>query len=261
MSPDTELYDDGWSAELYDFVSAPWKSDVAFWLSLAEQAGDPVLELACGTGRIVLPIAQAGYQVTGLDRSPHMLAIARRKLAQEALEMRDRLRLVEGDMSGFALDQQFGLIIIAARSFQALLTRAQQRSCLEACARHLKPGGCLALDVFNPSLSRLARAGGVDETPDEYAGPGEEAIRETGHTDYDLANQSLRWRSRQEWHDVAGTKQVREYVCDLHYFFRFEMEWTLEACSFEVEALYGNFDRSPFTADSPEMIFVARGAR
>jgi trans-aconitate 2-methyltransferase len=254
---DTKLYHDAWSVRAYDHL-VQYQSDVPLWLDLAARAGGPVLELACGSLRALLPIARAGYQVVGLDLSPHMLKRASEKVAQESAEVQARVRLVEGSMAGFDLGEQFGLIYVTARSFQFLLTRAEQRHCLETCARHLKPGGYLGIDVFNTRLSRLVQPGGVDEEPDESTGPGGEAIRETGHSDYDHTTQTLRWRSRQEWSDACGGPQVREYVCDLHYFFRFEMEWMLEACGFAVEALYGNFDRSEFTAESQEMVFVAR---
>ncbi|UCH34927.1 MAG: class I SAM-dependent methyltransferase [Armatimonadota bacterium] len=263
MNPDSNLYRDAWISETYDYHYATRGigDDVALWLALAAQTGGPVLELACGTGRVVLPLARAGYEITGLDLSPHQLAVARRKLAQEPGEVQARVRLVEGDMSGFDLGATYGLIIIPFRSFQALLERSQQRGCLESCARHLSPGGRLAIDVFNPRMSRLAAIGPVEESEATYTGPDGSDIRETGKTEYDTANQRLVWRPRYECTAPNGEVMVREYALELRYFFRFEMEWMLDAGGFEVEALYGDFDRSALTAESPEMIFVARRAR
>jgi len=260
MTLDSDLYKDPWTSELYDFMYTRTgiDRDIALWLALANDSGGPVLELACGTGRALLPVARAGYRITGLDVSPHQLAVARRKLAQEAAEVQARVRLVEGDMSGFDLDERFGLIFITFRSFQALLERSVQRGCLESCARHLKPNGLLAIDVFNPRMSRLAAQGPIEEAPDEFRDPDGGVVRETGCTEYDIAAQRLVWRPRYESVAPDGTVTVREYALELRYFFRFEMEWMLEACGFEVEALYGDFDGSPFTADSPEMIFVAK---
>jgi len=260
MGREVMLYEDEWSTEIYDFVSRSRRDDVELWLTLANETGGPVLELACGTGRALLPLAQAGYECVGIDLSPYMLRIARRKLAQEPADVRGRVTLAEGDMKSFDLGREFGLVFITARSLQALLTREDQRACLQRCARHLRPGGLLGIDVFNPRLDRLVRPGGVDEQPDEYDGPDGCRVRETGHTDYDLANQTLVWKSRAECTSGDGQVVVREYDCPLHYFFRFEFEWMLEACGFEVEALYGDFARSPFTAESPEMVFVARRA-
>ena len=260
MKPDLNRYEDPWTAEVYDFQESESArtADVPLWLALAEEAGGPVLELACGTARVTIPLARAGREVTGLDMSPNMLAIARRKLEQEGPDVRARISLVEGDMRDFSLDQEFPLIIIPFSAFQVLLEREDQRRCLECCARHLKAGGRLAIDVFHPKLSRLTAEGGVEEGPDEFPGPDGVAVRWSGHTTYDLANQRLRSRWQYERSSPGGGTTVSEHVLELHYFFRFEMEWMLEACGFEVEALYGNSDPSEFRADSPEMIFVAR---
>jgi SAM-dependent methyltransferase len=263
VKTDSSRYKDPWLAELYDYAYVPtWgERDLPLWLALAGESTGPVLEVACGTGRVVLPLARAGWQVTGLDISPHMLAVARRKLEKENPEVQSRIRLVEGDMRHFALDERFSLILIPYRSFHALLTPAAQRRCLECCRRHLEPGARLAINVFHPRLSVLATPGGVDESPHEYPGPDGATIRQSGHTDYDLANQTLVWHARYECTAPNGCVEVHEHSTPLRYFFRFEMKWMLEACGFEVEALYGDFQRSPFESDSPEMIFVARKPR
>ncbi len=259
MAPEIGIYDDDWSAEIYDYQIRT-AHDLPLWLSLAQQAGGPALEIACGTGRLLLPMARAGIDITGLDLSPHMLAVCRRKLAQEPADVQARVRLLEASMVDFSLDDRFGLIYIPARALQALLTRADHRGCLQSCRRHLKPGGRLAIDVFNPNLSRLTAPGGIDEEVDEFQGPDGATIRQYAHTDYDLANQSLHSVWRYESALETGPTEVHEFTLRLHYFFRFEMEWMLEACGFQVEALYGDRDRSPFSPDSPEMIFVARSA-
>jgi len=260
MTETKPLYSDEWSAEVYAHVSDPHQADVPFWLSLAERAGGPVLELACGAGRVLLPFAKAGYECTGLDLSPHMLRAFRRKLDAAPFEVHRRVHLVERSMVEFELRREFGVILIANRSFQALLTRRDHRSCLECCARHLKRDGLLAIDVFNPRLDYLIAPGGMNHEPDEFTGPDGTRIKQTSHTDYDLVEQNLCSTWQHHFTDADGRPQQRHYAIDLHYFFRFEMEWMLEACGFRVEALYGDFERSPFTAESPEIIVVARRA-
>jgi len=260
MRADLNRYEDPWTAEIYDYEISDNSrtADVPFWLGLAAETGGPVLELACGTARVTIPLARAGHQITGLDTSPNMLAIARRKLDQELTDARARIHLGEGDMRDFSLDERFGLIIIPFSAFQVLLEREDQRRCLECCARHLARGGRLGIDVFHPKLSRLTAGAGVEETPEKFPGPEGMTVRVSAHTDYDIADQRLRSRCRYERTAPGGETTISEHLLELHYFFRFEMEWMLDACGFEVEALYGNFDRSEFTADSPEMIFVAR---
>jgi len=250
------LYSDAWSAEIYDY-EVGGLGDLPFWQSLAEKTGGPALELACGTGRLLLPLARAGTNAVGLDASPYMLAVARRKLAQESPEVQARTRLVEGSMADFSLSEQFGLIYIPARSFQALLTREEQRSCLTSCAQHLRPDGLLAIDVFNPRLDLLINPTGHDDGPSEFEGQEGLTVIHRAHVDYDRAEQTLAGPWWYEY-DTEKGHVVREYSLTLHYFFRFEMEWMLESCGFEADALYGDFERSPFTADSPEIIVVAR---
>ena len=160
-------------------------------------------------------------------------------------------------MTDFSLGEQFGLIYIPARSFQILLTRDEQRSCLQCCSTHLNPEGRLAINVFNPLLSKLV-AHHVEEGPSEFKGPGESTVKWSAITEYDLAAQRLRSVWRYEQASARGAATTSEYVLELRYFFRFEMEWMLDACGFQVEALYGDSGRSQFTSDSPEMIFVAR---
>ena len=160
-------------------------------------------------------------------------------------------------MAEFSLEQQFGLIYITGHSFQILLTREEQRSCLISCVRHLRPDGLLVISVFNPNLSFLTNPAGHDDGPNEFKGPGGVTITHRAHSEYDLARQTVSGLWWYEYDSDEG-RVVREYSLTLRYLFRFEMEWMLEACGFEVEALYGNFDQSEFASDSPEMIFVAR---
>jgi len=258
MKADLNRYEDPWTAQVYDYQTKGRGNDVPFWLSLAEEADGETLEIACGTGRVLLPLARAGLRVTGLDVSEAMLAVARRKLGGEPAEVSERAKLIHGDMTQFDLGKQFGLVIIPFSAFQALLTRADQRVCLERCRAHLKSGGKLAIDVFNPGLTRLTSSAPIPEGPEEFTGPEGETVRWSGETEYDLTSQTLRSRWRYERTTSGGETTVSQHVLALHYFFRFEFEWMLEACGFEIEALYGDFDRGPLRADSSEMIFVAR---
>ncbi len=161
-------------------------------------------------------------------------------------------------MTSFDLGRQFALAIIPFSAFQVLLTRAEQRACLERCRAHLESGGRLAIDVFNPRLSRLTSPTPLAEGPQEFPGPDGQTVRWSGESEYDLANQTLRSRWHYERTAADGSTTESEHLLALHYFFRFEMEWMLEACGFAVEALYGDFDRSEFTTESGEMVFVAK---
>jgi ubiquinone/menaquinone biosynthesis C-methylase UbiE len=124
--------------------------DIPFYVRLAKEAaarGEAVLELGCGTGRVTIPMARAGARATGLDSSAAMLEIARAKAAEAGVEV----RWVEGDMAGFELEHQYGLVAIPFRSFLHLITDEEQRGCLASVHRHLVVGGRLALNFYVPA--------------------------------------------------------------------------------------------------------------
>ena len=151
-----EFYADPRLAQAYDAgmgAEADAMNDTPFYLGLARHAAarrQTVLELACGTGRVTLPIARAGIEIAGLDNAPAMLDIARRKAAAEGLD----IAWFEADMRHFDLDRRFGLVIVPYRSFLHLLTDEDQAACLSAVFRHLESGGRLALNFFAPPLAR-----------------------------------------------------------------------------------------------------------
>src|SRR5689334_285697 len=125
--------------------------DMAFYSGLAVQTGGPVLELGCGTGRVLLPIARSGIACTGVDPSEQMLRVLRGKQPPE------NLTLVQGSMQSFDLpERRFALAYIAFRAFQHLLTTEDQLEALARIREHLRPGGLLALDLFEPDLARMA---------------------------------------------------------------------------------------------------------
>ena len=113
---------EGADATFYDYCFQGVEGDVQFYIEEARNAESPVLEIGCGTGRILLPIAESGGTVVGLDRSPTMLTILRRKLASYSAEMQSRVELIEGDMRNFSLGRRFKLVMIPFRAFLHLLT-------------------------------------------------------------------------------------------------------------------------------------------
>ncbi|HEX6384609.1 MAG TPA: class I SAM-dependent methyltransferase, partial [Anaerolineae bacterium] len=145
-------------ADLYDYV-VPYRTrpDVDFFVEAAEVSGGPVLEVGCGTGRILIPTARAGVDIVGLDLSPHMLAVCRERSLDEPAEVRSRVQLVQADMRDFDVGQSFKLVTLPFRPFQHLTTVEDQITCLESIHRHLVEGGRLILDIFNPSLEALTR--------------------------------------------------------------------------------------------------------
>jgi ubiquinone/menaquinone biosynthesis C-methylase UbiE len=243
----------------YSDAPAQIAGDIAFYAELARQTGGRVLEIACGTGRIALALADDGFDVTGIDISEGMLTIARRKAATSSAAARDRLTLVHQDMARLDLDGRFGLAFIAFRSFQHLLTVELQRQTLTSIGRRLEPGGRLALHLFDPRLDLLidtssppAGMSGTDPAT------GHRFIGEILHTRLDHLAQVRRdlWRYREM--DAAGNvldEDTREMA--LRWTYRHELRHLLEVCGFAVEAEHSDFAGSP-PAYGKELIVVAR---
>ena len=143
-------------AEVYDAIYAG-REDTRFWRTMAAAAaGRPILELGCGTGRALLPVARDGHEVTGIDLSERMLDVCRAKLLREPAAVRERVRLLVADMTSFDLGRRFALVTVPFASFQHLLTVEQQLACLERCRAHLLPRGLLVLDLPNPDPAPLS---------------------------------------------------------------------------------------------------------
>ena len=249
---------DEW-AEVYDSVYSYVTEDIPFYVDEARRSGGPVLELGCGTGRVAIPIAQAGVNIVGLDFSPAMLRVARGKAAGLTGTGRP-LTLVEGDMRDISLDQRFSLVIIPFRGFLALLTVDDQIQALDSIRRHLATDGRLIFSVFVPDLNMLLQEGDVPYHLRDVTDP------ETGkrlvlwhQSRYDNHNQIIDARMIAEELDETGVVIKRLYRdFQLRYAHRWEMEHLLAVSGYEVLELYGDFDRSPFDETSTEMVWVVR---
>jgi SAM-dependent methyltransferase len=250
-------------APLYDHV-IPYRDrpDVAFFVGLCRAARGPVLEMGCGTGRVLLPCAKAGASMIGVDLSTRMLDVCRRKLLEEPPEVQRRVELLYGDMRTFDLGRTFELITLPFRSFQHLLTVDDQRAALRALRAHLVPGGRLVLDVFNPSLPLIAderwlRTPLVE--PPVALPDGRRLMRQFRIVGRDYIEQI---QEVEFVYEVTGPgdQVVRQAgVTRLRYLFRFEAEHLLAREGFEVEAVYADYERRPYGAVYPgDLIFVAR---
>jgi SAM-dependent methyltransferase len=260
---DTEQY--AATAEFYDYV-VPYQTrqDVAFFVEAAQASGGPVLEVGCGTGRILIPTARAGIPIYGIDLSPYMLDVCERRLEQEPVEVQQRVQLDQADMRDFNLGQTFQLITIPFRPFQHLIEVEDQIACLRCIQRHLADDGRFILDLFNPSLTALARDVTGEEVGDEpeFAMPdGRRVLRRNRVVQRDVFRQ---------YQDVEliyyvtypdGHTERSVHAFPMRYLFRYEMEHLLARCGFEVEALYADYEKNPYGSKYPgELIFVARKA-
>ncbi len=249
-------YDD-W-ADVYDSIYAYVREDIPFYVREAVRSGGPVLELGCGTGRVTVPIAQAGIDIVGLDNSAGMLERAASK-ARDLEPGHGRIDLQLGDMREFSLDRTFPLIIVPFRGFLSLLSVEDQVTCLANVRSHLAPDGRLIFNVFVPDPQMLV------EDEDAAFHLRDVTDPDTGRTSIvwqqtrvDNHNQVLSVRLIVDETDHQGKVRSRFY-CDyrIRYAYRFEILHLLERCGFEVFDLYGDFDGTPFDDESGEMVWVA----
>lgn len=247
--------------EAYDAANptVPGGDDVGFLGRLAGEVGGPVLELGCGTGRVAIPLAEAGFEVVGLDLSAPMLAIADAKRRSLPSDVRRRVRFVEADMRDFRLRRRFGLAFAAFRAFQHLLEPADQRAALAAVRRHLRPGGLLVLDVFDPKLRWVEQDATWEEVDDTRHPLTGRLVRRSA---IDRVNDPLVQRSSilfrlEELEDDGSVvrEEIEELV--LRWTYRHELWHLLELEGFEPVAEYSDYAGSP-PRYGGEIIAIAR---
>jgi len=145
-------------AVLYDWEYRRRRDDVAFYRMLAAERGGPVLDLGCGTGRLLIPLARDGFDVVGLDLAAPMLDRARAKGRRQARRLTGRTLLVQGDLRALPLGGPFSLAVMAFHTIQHLVEDDELVGALREIRRVLRPDGWLAFDVFAPRARWLARA-------------------------------------------------------------------------------------------------------
>jgi SAM-dependent methyltransferase len=240
-----------WDGRHYDLQHRDFTEDVPFYLDQARSCGDPVLELACGTGRIAIPLAAAGFDVTGLDLSPSMLRTARRK----AEEGRVGVRWVEADCRRFDLGRTFNLILFPFNSMAHLHDLESIEASLGAVRRHLDPAGRFILDHFNPRLDILIRNPSERYPVAEYDDPdGRGKVVITENNIYDGAAQinHIRWYYRIN----GGKESIRSL--DLRIYYPRELDALLKYNGFEIESKMGDVNGEPFTSKSPRQLVICR---
>jgi len=244
-------------ARFYDLEHDELTEDLLMYENFARRCGSPVLELGCGSGRVALHLARAGFEVTGLDASPGMLALARGKLARARLE--ERVRLLEADLRDFTLEGRFAMATLAINTFMHFLTIADQVRALTNARRRLKPGGLLVIDLPRADRSLLLETGEHLTVSQVLTDPeaGLPILKLVAAT-VDLATQTQHLTLAYDETGEGGAVHRTTASFKVHYFFRYEMALLLDKAGFDVEAVYGSYALDPFEDDSERMIFVAR---
>lgn len=242
-------------ARFYDFDYGHITEDIPMLLGFAQQCGGPVLELGVGTGRLALPLAEAGYEVTGVDISEPMLAIARPRLSAFGA----RVQLVQADFVDFDLDLRFALAYCGFNSFLHLIESHAQMAALRCWRRHLRGDGLLVIDVHNPDLARLAAADGSLELADHWVDA------ESGHAIYKLFASDLDFPDQVHtihifYDEVIADGSLRRTADHFptRILFRRELELLLSQAGFGALRFYGDYDLSPWQSHSPRLIAAAQ---
>ncbi|MEP6905998.1 MAG: class I SAM-dependent methyltransferase, partial [Gemmatimonadales bacterium] len=236
------------------------RRDIDFYAEEACAGSGEVLEFGCGTGRVLIPIARLGKKITGIDSSPRMLGQCRAQLAMEPAAVRKMATVEGGDMRSLDLRRTFSIVTIPFRPFQHLISITDQIDTLRSAHRHLEPGGRLVFDVFNPNPRYFVDEHRADEREDtpETPLPNGRTFRRTGRvTAVSISGQYSDVELIYYVRNGNGKAERFVQAFPMRWFWRHEMEHLLARCGFRIDAVFGDFDRSPLTDSSPEMIFVA----
>jgi SAM-dependent methyltransferase len=238
-------YDD---AVRYDAEYGGIDDAAQFFLSLAESCGPRVLDLGCGTGRLAIPLARLGKEVTGLDRSPVMLARAETKAGPLSVSW------IEGDFRSYNLGHEFDLIIACGHAFQALLTEADQLTFLRCARRHLADGGLMAFDTRNTVPLHLDVTG-KERFWHSFALSDGAPVDVSGSEHYDAATGVMRYRTFRTRRD-SGLRS--ETVLDIKFTAPDDLLRLLQASGLRADSVFGDFAGGSLTETSPEIVVVAR---
>lgn len=245
-------------APFYDIEHARFDDDLDMYQNYAELAHGPLLELACGSGRLLVPLARDGYILTGVDSSEQMLALASEHLQKE--ELLSRVTLVQEDITRLQLPplpQKYRLAFIALGSFGHITTRKAQQQALQAIRAQLAMRGTLIIDISNADARYMENMNnqmlhqGTWKQDDgtwlsHFVSPASSTSRHL-----------LELTHFYDRHSQGGTVTRTAITTYLYLFERSEMELLLETADFTVKDVYGNYDLGPYTLDSERMIFIA----
>jgi SAM-dependent methyltransferase len=244
-------------ARLYDWEHDRYVADVAVHLAFARRFGGPVLELACGTARLLGPIAQAGFAATGVDSSPTMLERARERLQRLGV----RATLVQQPLEALQLDSRFRTIILGLDGLGLVLRREDQLKALRAARTHATHDGRLVVDVSNGNLRGAAE-------------PPEELLHDLTLPDPDTGRPITKFVLRRpkpadqldelmffyDEQDGRGFLKRSMVELRLRWFTRFELELLLQSAGWQVDEIYGTYDLEPYGPSSDRILIVGRPA-
>lgn len=242
-------------APFYDIEHAQFSEDLDMYRNFAELCGGSILELACGSGRVLLPLACEGYTVTGVDTSASMLALARQRL--QTTGAASRITLVQEDICALRLGQKFRMALIALGSFAHIISRKAQQQALAAVRAHLSPGGMFIIDISNADARYMEGLSGHVLHQGTWRRDDSTLLSHFVSPASSSDKHLLELTHFYDSHSQGGTVQRTIATMHLYLFERNEMELLLEQAGFVIKDVYGDYDLAPYQLDSPRMILVA----
>jgi SAM-dependent methyltransferase len=243
-------------APFYDIEHAHFDEDVNLYMNFAELSGGPLLELACGSGRLLVPLAREGYALTGVDNSASMLQLA--QLALEQAGLAEQCTLVQEKMCALRLGQKFRLAFIALGSFGHVCTRYKQRQTLAAVHQHLIAGGRFILDISNADVRYMEQLSGHVLHQGTWKRDDGALLSHFVSPASSPTQHLLELTHFYEEHQQGQAVQRTVTTTHLYLFERNEIELLLEEANFGIIDVYGDYELGPFEHDSPRMIFIAQ---
>ena len=242
-------------APFYDIEHAHFDEDLDMYRNFAELCGGKILELASGSGRLLLPLAREGYTLTGVDTSAAMLNLARVELEQAGVMQ--RCQLVQQDMCTLQLPDKFRLALIALGSFGHIITRRSQQQALLAIRQHLSLGATFVLDISNEDARYMEQLSG------QMLHQGTWQQADGSYVTHFLSPASAQTQHLldlthfYEVHRQGEAARRTVSQTSLYLFERNETELLLEQAGFRIKDVYGTYDFGPYEHESPRMIFIA----
>ncbi|HKV04511.1 MAG TPA: class I SAM-dependent methyltransferase [Candidatus Acidoferrales bacterium] len=251
------------SAKHYDAAYAAKQDlvDAPFYVDLAKRSDGPVLEIGCGTGRVLLSIAREGIAIDGVDNSAPMLRVLKARLEREPPEVRRRVKLHKGDMRRFRLRKKYPLVIIPFRPMQHIYTVPDQVAALKTAASHLQKNGKLAFDVFYPKFELIPAGIGREILELEWAADSKQPThvrRYFRKEAFDKIHQSF--SATFVFRTYRGGKLAQEETepLKMSYYTYPHLRALFLLAGLEPVEEYGSFERTPMDNASDEMIFILR---
>jgi SAM-dependent methyltransferase len=243
-------------ARYYDADYGAVDDDLPFYRELAQRTGGPVLEVMCGSGRLLLPLARAGLRLAGVDVSGAMLDLARERL--QAANLSERVQLIEADIRERAPRGPFGLAIVAINSFMHLAGAADQLATLKHIHSALRPGGLLAIDLFNPDPRALAEQHGALVLDKTFSLADGTQVQKFVAQYSDMAAQTSHVTFIYDEIDAEGRVRRSTLPFPMRWLYRYELEHLLARAGFALDNVYGSYELDAYSSTSDLLLVVAR---